>query len=117
MNELGNPYKQEIGRWASNPVENSHLPSNDESGAMLLFRRMKSLQLCLGDRPWLFDLNQSNRDSRHVRHGIDVLEIDVGIDELIDTGSIDEDVFLAGSAAPAVAQRDHAAHCAKTLLQ
>jgi putative transposase len=26
MNELGNAEKQEIGRWANNRVENSHLP-------------------------------------------------------------------------------------------
>ena len=26
MNELGNAMKQEIGRWANNRAENSHLP-------------------------------------------------------------------------------------------
>jgi putative transposase len=31
MNELGNAEKQEVGRWANNRVENSHLRSEDES--------------------------------------------------------------------------------------
>ncbi len=32
MNELGNADKQEVGRWANNRVENSHLPFDDGSG-------------------------------------------------------------------------------------
>ena len=44
MNELGNAHKQEIGRWANNRVENSHLPVRRRERAMLRFRRMKSLQ-------------------------------------------------------------------------
>jgi putative transposase len=31
MGELRNTEKQEIGRWANNSVENSHLPFDDES--------------------------------------------------------------------------------------
>ena len=31
MDELGNRAKQDIGRWANNRVENSHLPFDDES--------------------------------------------------------------------------------------
>ena len=44
MNELGNAKKQEVGRWANNRVENSHLPVRRRERAMLRFRRMKTLQ-------------------------------------------------------------------------
>ena len=44
MTELGNADKQEIGRWANNRVENSHLPFRRRERAMQRFRRMKSLQ-------------------------------------------------------------------------
>ena len=44
MSELGNAEKQEIGRWANNRVENSHLSFRRRERAMLRFRRMKSLQ-------------------------------------------------------------------------
>jgi len=44
MNELGNAHKQEVGRWANNRVENSHLTFRRRERAMLRFRRMKTLQ-------------------------------------------------------------------------
>ncbi|WP_370238435.1 DDE-type integrase/transposase/recombinase, partial [Brevundimonas sp.] len=44
MKELGNTEKQEIGRWANNRVENSHLPFRRRERAMLRFRQMKTLQ-------------------------------------------------------------------------
>src|ERR1700748_614864 len=44
MNEIGNADKQEVGRWANNRVENSHLPFRRRERAMLRFRRMRSLQ-------------------------------------------------------------------------
>jgi putative transposase len=44
MTELGNTEKQEVGRWANNRVENSHLPFRRRERAMLRFRRMSSLQ-------------------------------------------------------------------------
>ena len=44
MNEVGNANKQQIGRWANNRVENSHLPFRRRERAMLRFRQMKSLQ-------------------------------------------------------------------------
>jgi putative transposase len=44
MSELGNLDKQEVGRWANNRVENSHLPFRRRERAMLRFRQMKSLQ-------------------------------------------------------------------------
>jgi putative transposase len=44
MKELGNAGKQEVGRWANNRVENSHLPFRRRERAMLRFRQMKSLQ-------------------------------------------------------------------------
>jgi DNA-binding XRE family transcriptional regulator len=54
MNELGNRDKQEIGRWANNRVENSHLPFRRRERAMLRFRQMKTLQkfrLCSRQHP------------------------------------------------------------------
>lgn len=44
MTELGNTHKQEIGRYANNRAENSHLPFRRRERAMLRFRQMKSLQ-------------------------------------------------------------------------
>ena len=44
MADLGNADKQEIGRWANNRAENSHLPFRRRERAMLRFRQMKSLQ-------------------------------------------------------------------------
>ncbi|HKT54943.1 MAG TPA: IS6 family transposase [Caulobacteraceae bacterium] len=44
MNEIGNASKQEVGRWANNRVENSHLPFRRRERAMNRFRRMKTLQ-------------------------------------------------------------------------
>jgi putative transposase len=44
MKDLGNADKQEVGRWANNRVENSHLSSRRRERAMLRFRGMKSLQ-------------------------------------------------------------------------
>ena len=44
MKDLGNADKQEVGRWANNRVENSHLSFRRRERAMLRFRRMKSLQ-------------------------------------------------------------------------
>lgn len=44
MTKLGNEGRQEVGRWANNRVENSHLSFRRRERAMLRFRRMKSLQ-------------------------------------------------------------------------
>lgn len=44
MSDLGCQDKQEIGRWANNRVENSHLPFRRRERAMLRFRQMKTLQ-------------------------------------------------------------------------
>ena len=44
MSELGNREKQEVGRWANNRVENSHLSFRRRERAMLRFRRMACLQ-------------------------------------------------------------------------
>jgi putative transposase len=44
MTDLGNQEKQEIGRWANNRVENSHLPFRRRERAMQRFRRMSCLQ-------------------------------------------------------------------------
>jgi len=42
--DLGAVHRQEIGRWANNRAENSHLPFRRRERAMLRFRRMRSLQ-------------------------------------------------------------------------
>ena len=44
MKDLGNAEKQEVGRWANNRVENSHLPFRRRERAMLRFRQMTTLQ-------------------------------------------------------------------------
>ena len=44
MKDLGNANKQEIGRWANNRVENSHLPFRRREQAMPRFRQMKLLK-------------------------------------------------------------------------
>ncbi len=44
MKELGNADKQEVGSWANNRVENSHLAFQRRERAMFRFRQMKSLQ-------------------------------------------------------------------------
>lgn len=44
MSELGNARKQNIGRWANNRVENSHLSFRRRERSMLRFRRLKTLQ-------------------------------------------------------------------------
>ena len=44
MSELGNQDRQEVGRWANNRVENSHLPFRRRERVMQRFRKVKSLQ-------------------------------------------------------------------------
>ena len=44
MKELGNAERQEIGRYANNRAENSHLPLRRRERTMLRFRQMKTLQ-------------------------------------------------------------------------
>ncbi len=44
MKDLGCEQKQEVGRYANNRIENSHLPFRRRERAMLRFRQMKSLQ-------------------------------------------------------------------------
>ena len=44
MSELGCEAKREVGRWANNRAENSHLPFRRRERAMLRFRQMRSLQ-------------------------------------------------------------------------
>ena len=61
MTELGNAEKQEIGRWANNRVENSHLPFRRRERAMLRFRQMKSLQKFASVHAALHDQFNSER--------------------------------------------------------
>lgn len=45
LKDAGRGDDREIGRWANNPVENSHLPFRRRERAMQRFRRMRSLQM------------------------------------------------------------------------
>lgn len=44
MKDLGRRDDREMGRWANNRAENSHLPFRRRESAMLRFRQMRSLQ-------------------------------------------------------------------------
>jgi putative transposase len=44
LREFGIGDRQETGRWANNPAENSHQPFRRRERAMLRFRRMRALQ-------------------------------------------------------------------------
>ena len=44
MKVLGNPGRQECGRWLNNRAENSHQPFRRREGAMARFRDIKTLQ-------------------------------------------------------------------------
>ena len=44
LKELGAQDRQEVGRWANNRAENSHLPFRRRERAMTRFRRMHTLQ-------------------------------------------------------------------------
>ena len=44
LNVIGNPAKQECGRWLNNRAENSHQPFRRREGAMSKFRDIKTLQ-------------------------------------------------------------------------
>ena len=44
MEEVGCAQRQEVGRWANNRIENSHLPFRRRERAMLRFRQMRTLQ-------------------------------------------------------------------------
>ena len=65
MSDQGNAEIQEIGRWANNMVENSHLPFRRRERAVLRCRHIKS--------PQKFALVQANihNDFNLERHLID----------------------------------------------
>jgi hypothetical protein len=44
MNDLGNAWKQQIGRWGNNRCETSHLPFRRRERTMLRFRQLRTLQ-------------------------------------------------------------------------
>jgi putative transposase len=50
MTELGIGEKQEVGRWANNRVENSHLPFRRREGAMLVQADEDPTEVRLGSR-------------------------------------------------------------------
>src|SRR3982751_2745217 len=61
MTELGNANKQEVGRWANNRIENSHLSFRRRERAMLRFRRMACLQKFASVHPSGYDRTASVR--------------------------------------------------------
>jgi len=61
--DLGCKDKQEIGRWANNRVENSHLPYRRRERAMLRFRQMKTLQKCASVRASLHNHFNQERET------------------------------------------------------
>jgi len=65
MKVLGNAQKQEIGRWANNRAECSHLPVRRRERAMLRFRKMVSLQKFASVHASL------NNHFNHERHLVD----------------------------------------------
>ena len=67
MDELGTREKQEIGRYANNRVENSHLPFRRRERAMLRFRRMKTLQKFARSMPTSTTTSTSNATSSIAR--------------------------------------------------
>ena len=64
MSDLGCEAKQEIGRWANNRVENSHLPFRRRERDILGFRQMKTLQKFASFRASLQNhINQARRSA------------------------------------------------------
>lgn len=55
VKSIGERSVEEVGRWANNRVENSHLPFRRRERAMLRFRQMKTLT----ERP--DDMNQRQK--------------------------------------------------------
>jgi len=58
MNELRCADKQEVGRWANNRVENSHLPLRRRERAMLRFEDEELAEVRLGPRERAHHFNQ-----------------------------------------------------------
>lgn len=67
MKELGNADKQDVGRWASNRVENSYLSFRRRERAMLRLRRMKTLQKFASVTPTSTTTSISNATSSTVK--------------------------------------------------
>ena len=44
LREIGNAYRQEMGRWLNNRAENSHQPFRKRERTMMKFRSSESLQ-------------------------------------------------------------------------
>lgn len=64
MKVLGCAARQEVGRWANNRAENSHLPFRRRERAMLRFRRMATLQRFVSIHASLY--NHFNRERQLV---------------------------------------------------
>ena len=67
MKELGNEEKQEVGRWANNRVENSHLSFRRRERAMLRFRRMSRCRSSPPSTPMSTTTSISNATSSTTR--------------------------------------------------
>ena len=68
MNVLGNPGRQDCGRWLNNRAENSHLPFRRREGAMARFRDIKTLQKFTAVHSSLYNHfnHQRNLNRRHI---------------------------------------------------
>lgn len=69
MRELGNAEKQEIGRWANNRVENSHLPFRRRERAMLIQADEDTTKVRLGpcQRPQSLQSGAPSRRSTNLQ--------------------------------------------------
>ena len=68
MKVLGNPGRQECGRWLNNRAENSHLPFRRREGAMARFRDTKTLQKFTAVHASIYNHfnHQRNLNQRHI---------------------------------------------------
>ena len=65
MKALGNPGRQDCGRWLNNRAENSHLPFRRREGAMARFRDIKTLQKFAAVHGSIYNLFNHQRNLNH----------------------------------------------------
>ena len=65
MQALGNPGRQDCGRWLNNRAENSHLPFRRREGAMARFRDIKTLRKFAAVHGSIYNHFNHQRDLNH----------------------------------------------------
>ena len=65
MKALGNPGRQDCGRWLNNRAENSHLPFRRREGAMARFRDIKTLRKFAAVHGSIYNHFNHQRDLNH----------------------------------------------------